>query len=66
MKNHNGAELKGEVSHNTAGRFILLSRNGLCGDKMNLRFKHGPPSRDSEMRAVLSRAYGAFTRADWV
>ena len=64
MKNHNLAELKGEISHNTAGRFILLSRNGLCGDKMNLCFKHGPLNRDSEMRAFLSHAYGTFTRAD--
>lgn len=30
------------MSHNTAGRFILLSRNGLSRDKMNLCFKYGP------------------------
>lgn len=52
------------MSHNTAGRFILLSRNELSRGKINLHFKHGPLNRDSEMRVFLSCAYGTFTSVD--
>lgn len=63
MKNHNLAELEEEISHNTAGRLILLSRNGLSRDKMNL-LSQLSLNRDSEMRTFLSCAYGTFTRVD--